>query len=105
MGSGPEFAKLRKAIRKGTVEDIVRAMFHLRFRVHKAKTHGENITSETNSELRHLKIGGAPAKVVAALALCKEKAGPIWDKVREDQPAESPAPTPNSTSQPNEASS
>lgn len=80
MGSGPNFAKLRSAIKSGSVEEVISAMFNLKSRPDRAKTHGENITNETKRALKHLKLSGnMPEKVKTALTVAKERAGAVWD--------------------------
>jgi hypothetical protein len=79
MGSGPNFSKLKQAIKTKSVERIVDAMFNLKFRDHVAKTHGGNIVRETNRALRHLKMDGQrPDCVQEALRVAQERAGDLW---------------------------
>src|SRR5271163_4390575 len=89
MGAGSNFSKLKKAIAKQTVVDVVNAMFNLRYRSDKFKhnaTHGENIAAETIRALKTLNISynPAPPKVVKALRIAKERAGELWDKSPSD---------------------
>lgn len=79
MGSGPRIAKLRKAMKRGSVEEIVRAMLNLKYREDKASTHGENISKETNRALKQIKHKCDLDRVRRALKLAKEEAGPVWD--------------------------
>jgi len=75
------FSKLKKSILQGDLDEMVNSMFHLQFNEKKAKTHGENITKETNRALRHLKMSKTP-KVKKALEICQAKVGELWNLTR-----------------------